>query len=97
MLNVDVMAMAHLTSCSWDWDMVKTQARVLFWSPRTPHISPRRPMPAIRRPKSFVLNYGEALNYELRNTNVGVTVVALGIVDTAFHDVAGQKRTATSG
>ena len=39
-----------------------------------------------------MLNYGEALNYELRNSNVGVTVVSPGIVDTEFHDVAGQKK-----
>lgn len=43
--------------------------------------------------KSFVLAYGEALNYELRNTNVSCTVVSPGITRTEFFDVSGQEFT----
>jgi len=43
--------------------------------------------------KSFVLAFGEALNYEIRNTNVNCTVVSPGITRTEFFDVSGQKFT----
>ncbi len=41
--------------------------------------------------KSFVLNLGEALSYELRKTGVGVTVVSPGVTATEFLQVAGQR------
>ena len=41
--------------------------------------------------KSFVLNFGEALNYELRHTNVHCTAVCPGPVVTEFQQVAGQN------
>lgn len=42
--------------------------------------------------KSLVLNFGEALNYELRNSPVSCTVTSPGPTRTEFHDVAGQER-----
>ncbi len=41
--------------------------------------------------KSFVLSLGEALNYELRKTGVGVTVVSPGVTATEFLQVTGQR------
>src|SRR5919202_1186158 len=43
--------------------------------------------------KSFVLNFGEALNYELRKTNVHSTVLSPGITATEFLKVSGQQPT----
>jgi hypothetical protein len=43
--------------------------------------------------KAFVLNFGEALNYELRNTNVKVSVLSPGVTKTEFIEVAGQRKT----
>ncbi len=43
--------------------------------------------------KSFVLLFGEALNYELRKTNVSCTVVSPGVTATEFLKVSGQKTT----
>ncbi|MHB8425005.1 MAG: SDR family NAD(P)-dependent oxidoreductase [Gammaproteobacteria bacterium] len=43
--------------------------------------------------KSFVLNFGEALNYELRNTRVSCTVLSLGVTATEFLRVSGQTPT----
>jgi len=43
--------------------------------------------------KAFVLNFGEAINYELRDSNVSVTVLSPGVTKTEFLDVAGQETT----
>lgn len=43
--------------------------------------------------KSFVLSYGEALNFELRDSQVNCTVVSPGITRTEFFEVSGQKFT----
>ncbi len=43
--------------------------------------------------KSYVLNFGEALNYELRKTNVRCTVLSPGITKTEFLQVSGQQPT----
>ncbi len=39
--------------------------------------------------KSFVLSFSRAINYELKNTSVGVTCVCPGPVETNFADRAG--------
>lgn len=43
--------------------------------------------------KSYVLLLGEALNFELRRTGVGVTVLSPGITRTEFLEVSGQRAT----
>lgn len=43
--------------------------------------------------KSFVLNFGEAFNYELRATNTSCTVLSPGVTATEFLQVAGQRPT----
>jgi short-subunit dehydrogenase len=42
--------------------------------------------------KSFVLNFSEALSYELKDTNVSCTVLSPGTIDTEFHTVSGQSK-----
>lgn len=44
--------------------------------------------------KSFVLLFGEALNYELRGSGVTCTVLSPGVTDTEFQRVAGHEYTA---
>jgi short-subunit dehydrogenase len=44
--------------------------------------------------KSYVLNFGEALHYELRHTNVKCTVLCPGVARTEFLSVANQEMTA---
>lgn len=44
--------------------------------------------------KAFVLNYGIAINRELKGTGVSCTVLAPGVTATAFFSVAGQQMTA---
>jgi uncharacterized protein len=43
--------------------------------------------------KSFVLNYGEAVAYELRGTGVSCTVLSPGVTATEFLGVAGVQMT----
>lgn len=52
-----------------------------------------QPMPyfaAYAASKAFVLSFSEALAEELRSTGVRVTVVAPGVTETGFADVAGS-------
>ena len=42
--------------------------------------------------KSYVLSLGEAVNYELKDSPVSLTVVSPGPTRTEFHDVTGQGR-----
>lgn len=42
--------------------------------------------------KTFVLSFGEAVNYELKDSPVNVTVISPGPTQTEFHDVSGQGR-----
>jgi short-subunit dehydrogenase len=41
--------------------------------------------------KSYILYFGEALNYELRGTGVSCTVLSPGITATEFLKVSGQS------
>lgn len=43
--------------------------------------------------KSFVLNFSEAVNYELRGTNVKISVLSPGVTRTEFLQVSGQTPT----
>ena len=43
--------------------------------------------------KSYVLDFSDALAYELKNTGVSVTCVSPGVTKTEFLDVSGQKPT----
>jgi NAD(P)-dependent dehydrogenase (short-subunit alcohol dehydrogenase family) len=43
--------------------------------------------------KSFILNFTEALSYELRGSGVRATALSRGIVATEFLQVSGQRMT----
>jgi uncharacterized protein len=43
--------------------------------------------------KAFVLNLSEAINYELKNTNVSVTTLCPGVTDSKFHSIANTEKT----
>ncbi len=46
--------------------------------------------------KSFVLSLSEAINYELKGTNVSVSTLCPGVTDTKFHSVAQTGNTILS-
>lgn len=92
MLQVDVVSLVHLTKL-FVRDMVAAGfGRVL----QVGSVGAYQPIPtyaSYAAAKSFVLHFSEALNYELRATNVRVTVLSPGVTETEFLQVAGQTPT----
>ena len=92
MLQLDILTVVHLTKL-FVRDMV---ARDEGWVLQIASIGAYQPSPTYATyaaAKSFVLHFGEALSYELRNTGVKVSVLSPGVTKTEFLDVAGQKQT----
>ncbi len=90
MLHLDMIVVAQLTKL-FGKDM---QARNFGYILLVSSIGGYQPSPtyaSYSAAKSFVLSLGEALNYELRKTGVGVTVVSPGVTATEFLKVAGQR------
>jgi len=91
MLLLDIVALVHLTKL-FVRDMV---ARNLGYVLQVSSIGAYQPSPTYgtySASKAFVLSFGEALSYELRKTNVKVSVLSPGVTETEFLDVAGQRR-----
>jgi short-subunit dehydrogenase len=92
MLELDIVALVHLTKLFLK-DMV---ARNFGYIMLVSSIGAYQPSPTYATysaAKSFVLYFGEALSYELRHTNVKVSVLSPGVTATEFLQVAGQKPT----
>jgi short-subunit dehydrogenase len=92
MLQLDLVALVHLTKL-FVRDMV---ARDFGFVLQVSSIGAYQPSPTYATysaAKSFVLNFGEALSYELRHTQVKVSVVSPGVTASEFLQVAGQKPT----
>jgi short-subunit dehydrogenase len=92
MLDVDVVALTHLTKL-FAPDMV---ARGRGWILQMASIGAYQPSPTYATysaAKAYVLSFGEALAYELRKTGVVVTVVSPGVTRTEFLEVSGQRPT----
>ena len=90
MLELDIITLMHLTKLCVK-DMV---ARNVGFVLLVASIGAYQPSPlyaSYSAAKSFVLNFGEALNYELRSTNVRCTVISPGITATEFLQVSGQQ------
>lgn len=91
MLRLDMVTLTHLTKLFGD-AMV---ARGRGWIMQIASTGAYQPTPryaAYAAAKSYVLNFGEALNYELRGTGVSCTVVSPGVTETEFLTVSGQRR-----
>lgn len=91
MLHLDMIVVAQLTKLFLKDMLARDFGFVLLVS----SIGGFQPSPGYAgysAAKSFVLNLGEALSYELRKTGVGVTVVSPGVTATEFLQVAGQQQ-----
>ena len=92
MLMLDIMALTQLTKLFAQHMLAGKGGYILQIS----SIGAYQPSPnyaAYAAAKSFVLNFGEALNYELRGTNTSCTVLSPGVTATEFLEVAGQRPT----
>ncbi|HEX6290393.1 MAG TPA: SDR family oxidoreductase [Herpetosiphonaceae bacterium] len=90
MLELDIITLMHLTKL-FVKDMVARNFGFLLLVASIGAYQPSPLYASYSAAKSFVLNFGEALNYELRSTNVRCTVLSPGITATEFLKVSGQQ------
>jgi len=91
MLLLDIVALVHLTKL-FVRDMVRRNFGYVLQVSSIGAYQPSPTYGTYSAGKAFVLSFGEALSYELRDTNVKVSVISPGVTETEFLDVAGQKR-----
>lgn len=92
MLELDIVTLTHMTKL-FVRDMV---ARNRGYILQIASIGAYQPSPlyaSYSAAKAYVLNFGEALSYELRDTNVKVSVLSPGVTATEFLKVSGQQAT----
>lgn len=92
MLELDIITLVHLTKL-FVQDMVARNFGFILLIASIGAYQPSPLYATYSAAKSFVLNFGEALNYELRGTNVKCSVLSPGITATEFLKVSGQKPT----
>ncbi len=92
MLKLDVVVPVHLTKMFLPAMVARDFGHVL----NIASIGAYQPSPlyaSYSAAKSFILNFTEAIGYELRDTKVRCTVLAPGVTATEFLAVAGQEPT----
>lgn len=92
MIELDVMVPITLTRL-FGKDML---GRREGWILQVASIGGYQPTPlyaAYAAAKAFILNWGEAVNYEWKDSGVRLTVLSPGITATEFFKVSGQKPT----
>lgn len=90
MLELDIITLVHMTKL-FIKDMVARNSGYILQISSIGAYQPSPTYATYAAAKSFVLNFGEALNYELRNTKVKVSVLSPGATATEFFQVSGQK------
>lgn len=90
MLELDIITLMHLTKL-FVKDMVTRNYGFILLVASIGAYQPSPLYASYSAAKSFVLNFGEALNYELSKTNVRCTVISPGITATEFLKVSGQQ------
>jgi short-subunit dehydrogenase len=92
MLELDIIVPTHLTKLFLPGMLERRFGYILQVS----SIGAYQPSPtyaSYSSAKSYILYFGEALNYELRNTGVSCTVLSPGVTATDFLTVSGQRPT----
>lgn len=92
MLELDILALTKLTHI-YALDMIERNFGYILLIGSTGSFQPIPSYAAYSASKSYVLNLGEALHYELRQTGVKCSVLCPGVTRTEFLDVAGQQPT----
>ena len=93
MLELDIVTLVGLTKF-FARDMVARGSGFILLLASIGAFQPTPLYATYSAAKSFVLNFGEALNHELRRTGVRCTVLSPGITATGFLRVSGQEATA---
>jgi short-subunit dehydrogenase len=92
MLEIDIIALVHMTKLfaramvARNFGFILQVASVFAFQPSPLYAS-------YGAAKRFVLDFGEAVSYELRKTNVKCSVLSPGITATEFLKVSGQQAT----
>jgi short-subunit dehydrogenase len=92
MLQLDVVALTHLTRLFVPAMVRRGFGRILQVG-STGAFQPSPGYASYAAAKSYVLNFGIALNYELKGSGVSCTVLNPGVTATEFFSVAGQNWT----
>jgi short-subunit dehydrogenase len=92
MLQLNMLCLTQLSKL-FGRDMAKRGNGYLLQIASTGAYQPTPTYAAYAATKSYVLSYGEALNYELRGSGVSCTVISPGVTATEFLKVSGQKPT----
>ncbi len=93
MLELDIITVVHMTKLFLK-DMVERNFGYILQIASIGAYQPTPLYATYSAAKSFILSFGEALNYELRQTNVKCTVISPGVTATEFLQVSGQQPTA---
>jgi uncharacterized protein len=92
MLELDVVALTHMTRL-FAAEMVRRKSGYILQIASTGAFQPTPTYAAYAAAKSYVLSFGEALQYELRHTGVTCTVLCPGATRTEFFEIAGHRLT----
>jgi uncharacterized protein len=88
MVEVNVVALTELTRLLLPPMIARRRGRILLVA-STAAFQPGPRMAVYYATKAYVLSFGEALAYELRDTGVTVTTLCPGATTTGFAEVAG--------
>ncbi len=90
MLKLDILTVTDLTKL-FVRDMIERDSGYILQLSSVGAYQPTPTYATYSAAKSYVLSFGEALNYELRDTGVSCTVLSPGITKTEFLKVSGQS------
>ncbi|UCB44604.1 MAG: SDR family oxidoreductase [Spirochaetota bacterium] len=91
MLNLLILNLVHLTKL-FAKDMVKRDFGYILQISSVGAFHPVPNYTTYSAAKSFVLNFGNSLNYELKKTNVSCSVLCPGVTETEFQKVVGEQK-----
>jgi uncharacterized protein len=92
MLELDIITLTHMTKLFIP-DMLARRSGYILQVSSIGAYQPSPTYATYSAAKAYVLSMGEAINYELRQSGVSVTVVSPGVTKTEFLNVAGQSPT----
>src|SRR5580698_3214071 len=93
MLQVNIVALTEITRLMLPAMVARKRGKVMLLA-STASFQPGPRMAVYCASKAYVLSFGEAISYELRNTGVTVTTVCPGATSTEFARVAGTENIA---